>query len=218
MSEATNKSESNQSGPARSGPDHAVRDRPESWPVVRTEVLHRDHWVVGLRADFLHAPNQPEPVFRRLVLEDPGAVMVLAIDERDRVVVLRQYRHPVEHRVVQLPAGLLDVAGEDPVAAAQRELVEEAGIQAERWQHLTTTWPSPGISDETHAVFLARGLREVGRGDFEPDAEEADMSVERVPFEELLTAVLDGGVHDGPMALALTAYDAAVRRGRIASE
>ena len=189
-----------------------LADVTETWPVVRSEDLHRDHWVVALRADFLHAPDQPEPVFRRLVMENPGAVMVLAIDEDDRVVVLRQYRHPVARRVLQLPAGLLDVAGEDPVVAAQRELVEETGLEADRWEHLITTWPSPGISEEAHAIYVARGLREVGRGDFEAEAEEADMSVERVPYDDLLDAVLDGRVHDGSMALAMTAYDAARRR------
>ena len=191
-----------------------LADEPMSWPVASSADLHRDDWVVALRSDQVQRPGHPDVSFRRLVMEDPGAVLVLAIDERERVVVLRQYRHPVRMRLVELPAGILDIAGEDPMDAAKRELREEAAVEAQHWQHLLTTFASPGISEETHAIFLARGLRDVDRG-YELEHEEAEMTVERVPIADLIEAVLDHQVQDAPLATAVLAYEALQRRGRL---
>jgi ADP-ribose pyrophosphatase len=190
-----------------------LRDEPASWPVSGSTDLYRGDWVLAVRADELTAPDRPEQTFRRFVVELPGAVMILAVDDDERVVLLRQYRHPVQSRLVEIPAGLLDVPGEDPVVAAQRELREEAGLAASSWRHLVTVLPSPGISEERHAIYLARGLSEVGHGDFEAEHEEAEMSVERVPMSELLDAVLDGRVRDAPLVTAVLAYDVLARRG-----
>jgi 8-oxo-dGTP pyrophosphatase MutT (NUDIX family) len=191
-----------------------LSDEPLSWPVTASDDLHRDDWVVAFRTDTVHRPGHPEDAFRRLVVEDPGAVVVLALDDQERVVVIHQYRHPVQMRLVELPAGKLDQDGEDPVVAAQRELREEVGLQAAEWTHLMTTYASPGITAETHALFLARGLEAIDR-DFEPHHEEADMSVDRVPFTDLLEAVLDGRVADAPLATAVLAYEALKVRGRL---
>lgn len=180
-----------------------MADVPEAWPVVGSEDLHRDDWVVALRADRIHAPGTDGPVFRRLVLEHPGAVVVLALDEEERVCCVRQYRHPAGHRFVELPAGLLDVAGEEPVEVARRELREEVGLQAGSWTFLTATYSSPGISEERMHFFVARDLQPADRGDFELQHEEADMTVEWVPFTDLHAAVLDGRVQDAPVALAV---------------
>jgi ADP-ribose pyrophosphatase len=131
--------------------------------------------------------------------------------------VLRQYRHPSGIRFVELPAGLLDKPGEDPVEAARRELAEEAAVAAEEWTHLNTIHNEPGISDERLEVYLARGLSHVPeRGGFVPEHEEADMSVHWVPFDELLQAVLDRRVTDGPLLTAVLTY-AVIRTGRAAS-
>lgn len=195
-------------------PDRSLADEPQSWPVVASEDLHRDEWVVAFRADTMHRPEHPDEQFRRLVVEDPGAVIVLAIDEDDRVVVLRQYRHPVQMRLIELPAGKLDMEGEDPLVAAARELREEVGVRAREWTHLMTTYASPGITAETHALYLARGLEDVDR-DFDLHHEEADMTVERVPFADLLEAVLDGRVADAPVATAVLAYEVLRERGRL---
>lgn len=172
--------------------------------MVASTDLHRDGWVMALRSDTIQRPGHPdEEPFSRLVLEHPGAVIVLALDEQERVLCLRQYRHPAQRRFVELPAGLCDVAGEDPLEVARRELREEAGLEAGEWTHLTTTWSSPGISAEVMHFYLARMLDPVGRGDFEPEHEEADMETFWAPYDELAAACLDGRVGDGPLVLAV---------------
>jgi 8-oxo-dGDP phosphatase len=173
-------------------------DVPEAWPVAATRDLHRGDWVMALRADDITAPGSPEP-FTRWILEHPGAAIVLAVDDEDRAFCLRQYRHPAQRRFVELPAGLLDVEGEDPLEAARRELREEARLEAEQWTLLASTWPSPGISSEIMHLFLARGLRPIADDDFVAAHEEADMSSEWVPFADLLAAVTGGRLGDGPL-------------------
>ena len=185
-----------------------IHDVDESWPVVRSEDLHRDDWIVALRADWVTPPAHPdvEP-FRRLVLEHPGAAVVLAVDDEEQVVCVVQYRHPARRRFLELPAGLCDADGEDPLQVAKRELQEEVQLAAEEWTHLTSAYSSPGISAEQIHYFLARGLSDLGRGDFELAHEEADMEVVRVPFAVLLDAVLAGRVTDAPVIVAvLTAH------------
>lgn len=181
-----------------------LTDSPEQWPVVRSEDRHRDDWVMALREDWIQRPGaDDEEPFSRLVLEHPGAVVVLAVDAEERVLCLWQYRHPAGRRFVELPAGLLDVDGEDPAVTAQRELVEEAGLAAESWTHLGTSYSSPGISAEVHHYYLARDLREVDRGEFVAAHEEADMRVGWVPYAELRAAVLDGRLTDAHTMLAV---------------
>lgn len=184
-----------------------IADRPESWPVGSSEDLHRDGWVVALRSDQVRLPgadgNGEGAPFRRLVVEHPGAAIVLAIDEDGRVPCLQQYRHPAQISFVELPAGLCDEPGEDPLEVAKRELREEVELAADEWVHLASVWASPGISAEQHHLYLARGLTPASRGDFALHAEEAEMEVFRAPFDELYAAVLDGRIADAPIALAL---------------
>lgn len=184
-----------------------IADRPESWPVVSSTDIHRDGWVVALRADAVRRPGadgagEGEP-FRRLVLEHPGAAIVLAVDDDGQVLCLQQYRHPAGIAFVELPAGICDVAGEDPLEVAKRELREEVELEASEWEHLASVWASPGITAERHHLYFARGLSPASRGDFELHGEEAEMVVFRAPFEELHAAVLDGRISDAPIALAL---------------
>ena len=181
-----------------------LADRPEHWPVAGSDYAYEGGWVVKLRDDQVRRPGRPdEEPFSRLVLEHPGAAVVLAVDEHERAFCLWQYRHAVGRTLVQLPAGLCDVDGEEPVAVARRELVEEAGLAATEWTHLASTYSSPGISEEIGHYFLARGLTEVGRGDFEPEHEEAEMQTGWVPLVELHEAVLAGRVQDAHLAIAL---------------
>lgn len=186
-----------------------IADQPEAWPVVASTDLHRDDWVVAFRSDEVVNPDQPEgPSFRRLVMEHPGAVVVLAIDDQDRAFCLKQYRHPAQTRFVELPAGICDHEGEDPVEVAIRELREEAELEATEWHHLLSVWASPGVSQERHHFYLAKGLSSCDRGDFVLEHEEADMESLWVPMDELRAAILDGRVTDGPVALAVFSYDA----------
>jgi len=193
-----------------------LEDVPQSWPVSHSFYKHQDDWVVSVRSDTVHMPEgfAETAGFHRLVIEDPGAVVVLAIDDDEQVVILRQYRHAVQKRMIQLPAGKLDKPGEDPLVAAQRELREETGLAAEEWTHLLTTYASAGITSETHALYLARGLHEVDR-DFDPHHEELDMTMERVPYADVLDAVLDRRISDAPLAACVLAVEALRARGRL---
>lgn len=191
-----------------------LQDVPQTWPVTGSTTVYDSGWVVTVRQDEMHRPGHPEDAFSRVVVDDPGAVVVLALDDQDRVVVLHQYRHPVGMRLVELPAGKLDKPGEDALIAAQRELREEAGLAADEWTHLMTTYASPGITSETHAMFLARGLREVDQ-DFQAHHEEAEMIVDRVGFADLVEAIFDGRVADAPLVTAVLAVEALRARGKL---
>ena len=181
-----------------------LADQPETWPVDSTADLFRDDWVMALRADRIRPPREPEhEPFRRLVLEHPGAVVVLAADDQDRVHCLAQYRHPARRRFVELPAGLCDSPGEPPLEVARRELREEVGVEAGEWTHLTSTYSSPGISSEQMHFYLARDLRDVAERDFVAEHEEAEMTPFLAPFGELHRAVLDGRLTDGPLVIAV---------------
>ena len=187
-----------------SGP---LRDVPEAWPVHDTEDVWKGGAPFSVRRDVISAPGRPEEQFGRLVLEHPGAVIVLAVDADRNAFVLQQYRHPTRMRFVELPAGLLDVEHEDPLVAAARELREEALLLAGHWTHLLTTYPSPGLSSERMEIYLAEELEPApDRGDFELAHEEADMTTAWVPVEDLLEGVLEGRFTDGPLALAVMAY------------
>lgn len=146
--------------------------------------------IVALRLDQVAMPGGR--VVEREVVEHHAAVAVAAIDDEDNIVLIRQYRHPLQRRLLELPAGLLDIAGEDPLAAAQRELAEETGLAAREWSVLVDVALSPGFTDEALRVYLARGLSETERP--EPEHEEADIAVLRMPVAEAARAALAGEI------------------------
>jgi ADP-ribose pyrophosphatase len=184
-----------------------MRDLPESWPVHEVEDVWSGPAPFSVRRDIISAPGHPDERFGRLVIDHPGAVIVLAVDDDERALVVVQYRHPAELRFVELPAGLLDVPGEDPLLTAQRELLEEGAHTADEWIHLLTTYPTPGLSSERHEFYLARGLHHVpDRDGYVLAHEEADMTLDWVPVDDLLAGVLDGRFTDGPLALAVMTY------------
>jgi ADP-ribose pyrophosphatase len=188
-----------------------LRDEAESWPVHGTEDIWRGAAPFAVRRDLVSLPGHDE-TFGRVVVEHPGAVVVLAVDDEERALVLRQYRHPCAMRFVELPAGLLDVPDEDPLPAARRELLEEGAVEAADWRHLNTIYNSPGISSERIEIYLARQLTHVpDRGGFELAHEEADMTLHWVPVSELLAGVLARTLTDGPLVTAVLTY--AVTRG-----
>ena len=174
--------------------------------------------MVALREDVVARPGHPEDRFRRIVVEHPGAVMVLAVDDDERVLCLRQYRHAGQHDYIEIPAGLRDAEDEDPLETARRELREEAELQATDWRPMLSTFPSAGLTQEVHEIYLARGLSHADRGDFELLGEEAEMVTLWVPMAELLDAVIEGRVRQGPLAQAVLAYDVLRRRGALARE
>jgi 8-oxo-dGDP phosphatase len=147
--------------------------------------------VMALRADEVLMPGGDAAV--REIVEHPGAVAVAALDADDRLMMIHQYRHAVRRRLWELPAGLLDVHGEDPLDTARRELAEETGLAAAEWSVLVDVAPSPGFSDEAVRVYLARDLTEVGRP--EPaDDEEADLAARWVSLPVAVRMVLSGTI------------------------
>lgn len=146
--------------------------------------------ILALRRDRVAMPGGGSAT--REVVEHYGAVAVAAVDEAGRVALVYQYRHPLGHRLWELPAGLLDIAGEDSQRAAARELLEEAGIEAGTWRVLVDAAASPGFTDEVVRVFLATGLSHPGRG--ESHDEQADMTVHWVPLSEAVSMVMAGEV------------------------
>jgi 8-oxo-dGTP pyrophosphatase MutT (NUDIX family) len=173
------------------------------YEVLASETVYEGR-VISLRRDTVAMPGGGESV--REVVHHGGAVGIVALDDQDRVVMLRQYRHPVGQHMWEVPAGLLDVDGEAAVDAARRELAEEVQLAAERWSLLTTHHPSPGFCDEKVLLYLAEGLSEVARPDgFVVEHEELDMTVERVPLTEAVQWVFDGKVRNSLAAIGLLA-------------
>jgi 8-oxo-dGDP phosphatase len=189
-----------------------IADVPERWPVVSTAELARGR-LVTVRTDKVRTPDNQ--VTERDVVLHPGAVAVLALDDALRVLLIRQYRHPVGRLLWEIPAGLRDVAGEPLWATARRELEEEAGYRARDWRVLVDYYSSPGFSTERLRIFLARGLETVPEAerDFVPEAEEAHLETAWVPLEEGVRKVLAGGLHNGVAALGIMAGYAARSEG-----
>ncbi|MCW2497728.1 NUDIX hydrolase [Jatrophihabitans sp.] len=180
------------------------------YPVVRGEELYRGR-VVTLRRDVVQMPDGVEAV-REIVLH-PGAVGIVAIDDEERVVLVNQYRHPVGRNLDELPAGLLDVAGEPALLAAQRELAEEARLQAGRWDVLLDLLPSPGFSAEAIRIYLARELSDAVAEGFVAAHEEILMTVERVPLGECVRRALQGEISNAAAVAGVLAAEVSRQSG-----
>jgi 8-oxo-dGDP phosphatase len=180
-----------------------LSETPHEYEVLGTEEVY-DGRIISLRLDTVAMPGGGDSV--REVVHHPGAVGIVALDDEGRVVMLRQYRHPVGEHLWELPAGLLDVDGEPPLEAARRELAEEVQLAAERWSLLTTLYPSPGFCDEQVVVYLAEGLSEVDLPDgFTVEHEELDMTVRRVPLAEAVQQVFDGTIRNSLAIIGILA-------------
>ncbi|GGZ86116.1 NUDIX domain-containing protein [Streptomyces subrutilus] len=184
-----------------------IVDTPESWEVVASRTPFQGA-KTAVRSDQVRMPDRA--VVRRDYQAHPGSVCVLALDEEQRVLVLKQFRHPVRHRLWELPAGLLDVAGENPLHAAQRELYEEAHVKAEDWRVLADFFSSPGGSDEAVRIFLARDLAEAEGERYEVSEEEADMEIARIPLADLVAGVLAGRLGNPGLVTGVLAASAAL--------
>jgi ADP-ribose pyrophosphatase len=149
--------------------------------------------VIGLRRDTVRMPDGTTA--DREIVDHPGAVVIVALDEDDNVVMVNQYRPALRMRLDELPAGLLDVSGEPPLEAAQRELAEEVTLQAAEWHTLLDLHSSPGFSDEAVRIFLARDLSPAPRPDgFVVQHEESAMPVMRVPLDEAVRRAYAGTI------------------------
>ncbi|MCM3502809.1 NUDIX hydrolase [Microbacterium sp. P26] len=184
-----------------------LRDEKVDLEIVSTDLVYEGA-VWDVRSDTV---RYGDGEMTRQYVEHPGAAAVIAIDDEERVVLIQQYRHPIKERDWEIPAGLLDVAGEPPMETAKRELTEEADLAADRWQHLVSMHTTPGGNDEVVHLFLARGLRAV-ETDFEREHEESDMRLERVPLADVIDGVLAGRLRNGILATGALAAAEVLRR------
>ncbi|MEV4624302.1 NUDIX hydrolase [Asanoa sp. NPDC049573] len=135
-----------------------------------------------------------------------GAVGVVPLDDDGNVLLVRQYRHPIAKVLWELPAGLVDVAGEPPPDTARRELAEEADLRCERLDLLIDLHTSPGFSDELIRLFLARGLSPVADADrFERSDEEAELIVQWVPLDDAVAMIFRGEITNAAAVAGLLA-------------
>ena len=193
-----------------------LADTDDAWKVFDSHTVFQGG-VVSMRVDEVAMPGSL--VAKRDVLVHPGSVGVLVLDDTGdvpKVLVLHQYRHPVGRRLWELPAGLLD-ENESALAAAKRELEEEAHLQARDWRVLLDAYTSPGISDEAVRIYLARDVRDADGDRRAAVHEEADMELRWVPLADLVSGVLGGRLHNPLMVMGVLALQATLDTGSIAS-
>jgi 8-oxo-dGDP phosphatase len=185
-------------------------DQPEGWPVDETRELFR-HWLITVRADKVRMPDGH--VAERSVVTHPGAVAILALDDANRALMIRQYRHPARKAMWELPAGLRDHPGEPLVTAAQRELLEETGYQARTWHSLVDHYSSPGFTTERLRIFLARDLTLADDRAYVRRDEESLIVTGWLPLKEATHAILAGKLHNGTTIAGLLAGYVALSEG-----
>lgn len=187
-----------------------VEDTPERWPVTgsRTQLSNR---LITVRSDQVQMPDNQ--AMERVVVAHPGAVAVVPLDDASRVLMLRQYRHPVGYQLWEIPAGLRDADGEPPLETAKRELLEETGYAASDWHLLLDYFTSPGFSDERLRVFLARGLAPADDGGYERHGEERFLSYAWVPLTDAVSLALAGKLHNSPTITGILATHVAAAGG-----
>ncbi|GMM97910.1 NUDIX hydrolase [Microbacterium sp. MTN4-12] len=178
----------------------SLSDEPVEVEIVDTELVYEGR-VWDVRSDtFRYGGGE---IVRQYV-DHPGAAAVVAVDDEGRVLLIQQYRHPIRRRDWEIPAGLLDVEGEEPLETARRELAEEVDLEAERWESLVSIFTTPGGNDEVVHLFLARGLRSVGTPHDRED-EEADIRQEWMPLGQAVEGVLAGRFRNGILAVGVLA-------------
>ena len=183
-----------------------IEDAAESWPVATSEPLLRN-WLITVRSDKVRLPDGQYA--ERTVVTHPGAVAILALDDAQRVLMIRQYRHPVGRLLWEIPAGLRDTDGESPLQTAQRELLEETGYRASRWHTLLDYFSSPGYSTERIRIFLARGVEQAADNGYVREQEEKYIVADWIPLTAAVRLALTGKLHNGPAIAGVLAGYAA---------
>lgn len=173
--------------------------------VTDSEIL-MDSPILGLRRDSVIMPGGTNS--KREIVEHFGAVAIVAFDG-ENIAMVKQYRHSVGERLWELPAGLLDIAGEEALIGAQRELVEEAGLEAANWSVLTDVITSPGFCDEASRIYLAQDLNNVPRPELADD-EEADMLTQWIPLSDAVAMVFNGQLANSIAIAGVLAADAVI--------
>lgn len=180
--------------------------------VVESEILRRGHYLT-FRIDTIERADGTRA--KREVVGHPGAVAILAIDEADNVLMVRQFRIPAGRALLEVPAGTLDVdpltgAIEDPALAAPRELEEETGYRAGSWRLLTSFWTAPGFATEYMHLYLATDLQPAHDDRLGPDDDER-LQLERIPWQEAIDRAERGDIADAKSLIALLWLDRLTR-------
>ncbi|MGX5771381.1 NUDIX domain-containing protein [Microbacterium trichothecenolyticum] len=177
-----------------------LADEPVDAPVLDSDLVYKGR-VWDVRSDTVaYGGGQ---IVRQYV-DHPGAAAVVAVDDEGRVLLIQQYRHPIRHRDWEIPAGLLDMAGETPLETARRELAEEVDLVASSWEPLVSIFTTPGGNDEIVHLFLARGLTPAHEVHARED-EEADIRLEWLPLADAVAGILAGRLRNGILAVGLLA-------------
>jgi ADP-ribose pyrophosphatase len=180
-------------------PGHDLAER-----VISSRTVYRGHY---LDLQVVEIERSDGSRARRDVVDHPGAVAIVAIDDEDRVLLVRQWRVPAGRALLELPAGTLDRDGqagttEDPAVAAARELEEETGQRAEHWELLGSFWTAPGFTTELMYLYEARGLRPADGERLGPDEGER-LELERVPWPEAVAMAEQGEIADAKSLVGL---------------
>lgn len=176
----------------------------EDFPVtVQSSDVVYSGIVWDIRRDvFEYGEAEPVNTITREYVDHTGAVAILALDDQDRVLLIKQYRHAIGTREWEIPAGLLDIEGEPPVIGAQRELAEEADVVASDWHLLSDFYTTPGGSNEAIRIYLARGLS-AATAVFDRTDEESDIEKRWVPLDEVVAAVLGRTIGNSILSIAV---------------
>jgi ADP-ribose pyrophosphatase len=202
-------------GPATAGPGRPGADEPTDKAsddlverVIESRTIYRGNYLT-FRIDTVERTDGSRA--QREVVGHPGAVAILAIDDQDRILMVRQYRAPAGRTLLEVPAGTLDIdretgAIEDPDLAAPRELEEETGYRAGSLRRLTSFWTAPGFATELMHLYLATDLKPADDGRLGPDEDER-LKLDHIPLSEALASVDRGEIADAKSILALLWLD-----------
>jgi NTP pyrophosphohydrolases including oxidative damage repair enzymes len=171
-----------------------------SMPVLTTETVYAGAIWNVVRETFAYNDD----VLSRDYVDHTGAVAIVALTEDDEVMMIRQYRHSIRSLNWEIPAGLLDIPGEDPLVCGKRELAEEADLEAAQWEFLTTLNTTPGGSNEFIHIYLATGLAALTH-DYVRTGEEADLEKRFVPLKDAVGAAVTGKIRNQIAVTALLA-------------